>query len=139
MAIDSIGRVGATEAPERQQASLQLEDFLNIFLTQLNFQDPLEPLDNREFLAQLAQFSSLELSNQSNENSEGLLEVNALTQTMGLLGRSVEAVVEAGNVQGEVVAMRVVNGGTELTLKQASGDLVFISPAQVTLIADLEP
>lgn len=137
MAIESVGRVGETEGALRQQTSLQLEDFLNIFLTQLSFQDPLEPVDNREFLAQLAQFSSLELANSSNENSEGLLEVTSYSQSIGLLGRSVEANTENGTVTGEVIAMRLSGAQPQLTLREGDGTVTFVSPAQVSLVTQL--
>lgn len=137
MAIESIGRIDTGASAVQQQSSLKLEDFLNIFLTQLSFQDPLEPVDNREFLAQLAQFSALELSNRSNENTEGLLEVSSFTQSVGLLGKTIEASGENGSIQGEVLAMRLVSGSPELTIKKADGTFAFISPSQITLIADL--
>ena len=79
MAIDSVGAVGRTDVVSAQ-ASVGLDDFLNIFLTQLNYQDPLEPVDNREFLAQLAQFSSVELANRTNETTSAILDVSNISQ-----------------------------------------------------------
>ena len=137
MAIDSIGRVDTAATATQQQSNLNLEDFLNIFLTQLSFQDPLEPVDNREFLAQLAQFSSLELTNKANDNTEGLLNVSAFTQSIGLLGKTIEASGENGSIQGEVTAMRLVSGNPELTVKQSDGTYQFISPSKITLVTDL--
>jgi flagellar basal-body rod modification protein FlgD len=46
-------------------ASLDGRDFLRLLTTQLTFQDPLEPADNKEMLAQMAQFSALAASTQS--------------------------------------------------------------------------
>ena len=109
MAIDSVGAVGRTDTVAAQ-ASVGLDEFLNIFLTQLNYQDPLEPVDNREFLAQLAQFSSVELANRTNDNTEALLDVSNLSQSIGLLGRTVNVQLETGSTSGEVVAMSLVQG-----------------------------
>jgi flagellar basal-body rod modification protein FlgD len=55
-------------------ASKQLgkQDFLNLLVTQLKFQDPLAPTENTEFVAQLAQFSSLEGTQNISESIEGL-------------------------------------------------------------------
>lgn len=41
-------------------STLDSNAFLTLFVTQMQFQDPLQPMENSEFLAQLAQFSSLE-------------------------------------------------------------------------------
>jgi flagellar basal-body rod modification protein FlgD len=136
MAIESIGRVGDTSVAS-QQASVGLEDFLNIFLTQLNYQDPLEPVDNREFLAQLAQFASLEIATRSNENSEALLDVTSLQQSIGLLGRLVDVQLANGSASGEVIAMRLVNEQPQLTISQEDGTVVFASPSQVTQVIEL--
>ena len=54
MAIESISAVLDAANPEVDRASLQQEDFLQLLLTQLSFQDPLEPLDNQEFLAAMS-------------------------------------------------------------------------------------
>jgi flagellar basal-body rod modification protein FlgD len=138
MAIETIGRIGDTDVASAQ-ASVGLEDFLNIFLTQLNYQDPLEPVDNREFLAQLAQFSSVELANRTNENSEALLDISGLSQSIGLLGRQVNVQLENGSSSGEVIAMNLVNNQPRLTVSQADGSQIVVSPTQVSAVIQLSP
>jgi flagellar basal-body rod modification protein FlgD len=70
------------------------EDFLKLLVTQLQHQDPLNPMDSVEFTAQLAQFSALEQQKNINENLEALL---SLQKTQGMLnlsslvGRKVQA------------------------------------------------
>jgi flagellar basal-body rod modification protein FlgD len=53
-------------------SSLNKDDFLKLLLTQLQHQDPMNPLDNTEFLAQLSQFSQLEQIYNVNQNIQGL-------------------------------------------------------------------
>lgn len=136
MAIESIGSVGTTNTVAAQ-ASVGLEDFLNIFLTQLNYQDPLEPVDNREFLAQLAQFSTVEIANRTSETTEALLDVSSLQQSIGLLGKTVNVQLQTGSTSGEVIAMSLVNSQPRLTISQADGTLLTASPAQVTAVIEL--
>ncbi|MCH1492636.1 MAG: hypothetical protein L7T24_08760 [Luminiphilus sp.] len=136
MAIDSIGAVGNVQVAAAQ-ASVGLEDFLQIFLTQLNYQDPLEPVDNREFLAQLAQFSSVEIANRTSETTTALLDVSSLSQSIGLLGKTVNVNLEQGTASGTVIAMSLVNGQPQLTISQQNGSLLRASPTQVSTVIDL--
>ena len=73
MNVESVGTVLSSEEQQIQQASLGQDDLFEILLTQLTYQDPLKPLDNQEFIAQLAQFTSLEQSQQANSNMEPFL------------------------------------------------------------------
>src|SRR3990167_11395777 len=134
MSIDAIGRVADKDAG-LSQAAVGLDDFLEIFLAQLNFQDPLEPVDNREFIAQLAQFSSLELANQTNDGVSGLLEVQSITQSVGLLGKEVQVNANGGSIVGQVVAIRLAGSQPVLSVKTAGGEYVEgVSPANVVLV-----
>jgi len=89
MDVQSIG--GLTSTPQSTQVnSLGLDDFLKILMTQLTYQDPLKPLDNQEFIAQLAQFTSLQQSREVNQGIQQLLTIQSATQSVGLLGRTVQ-------------------------------------------------
>lgn len=71
---------------------LSKDDFLRLFITQLRFQDPLNPLDSTGMTAQLAQFSSLEeLQNLGSQMHDLLLFQNSLQNTMAisLIGKMV--------------------------------------------------
>ncbi len=69
--------------------SIGIQDFLKILTAQLNNQDPLKPLDNQEFLSQIAQFSSLQQSQQLNDKMERLLSTQSSVQSVGLLNKTV--------------------------------------------------
>ena len=85
---------GSTELAAAQQPVLGKEDFLNLLITQLQNQDPLNPTDSTEFTAQLAQFSSLEQLSNVNGNLEQLQNFQASTnnsQAVSLLGKEITA------------------------------------------------
>ena len=60
--IETITGTGTTAAPSalNSQAEEQKSQFLQLLIAQIKGQDPLNPMDGTEFVAQLAQFSSLE-------------------------------------------------------------------------------
>lgn len=98
MAISSIGAVGGSAGSEAPSAAqLGQEDFMRILLSQLQFQDPLKPVDNQEFVAQLAQFSALEINRQQSEKVEQLLGMEAVMQSVGIIGKQVEVISAAGS------------------------------------------
>jgi flagellar basal-body rod modification protein FlgD len=136
MPVDSIGTVlNPGNGMATQQNTIQQEDFIRLFLSQLQFQDPLEPVDNREFLAQLAQFSSLEQSRQTSENTESMLAMNSATQALDLLDRDVE--VQNGGVAstGTVTAIRFTPTGPELTVQTTLGQVLpNVRLSQVSLV-----
>ena len=135
MAIDSIARLSNADVSQ-QTSSVKLDEFLQLFLTQLNFQDPLEPVDNREFLAQLAQFSSVEISNRINENVSELLDVSAVSQVIGLIGKDVEVLQSgaAGIITGQVTAVRFDGGDPLLTISSSGVPIVGVRPSEVRLV-----
>jgi flagellar basal-body rod modification protein FlgD len=133
--VESIGTSLGSESQQIQQAGLGQEDFLKILLTQLTYQDPLKPLDNQEFIAQFAQFSSLDQTRQSNENLESLLLMQMADQGIGLLGKTVEVSTETGSVVGEVTAVAFSQGTPLFTVKVGEEQfLTNIGLSQVVLV-----
>ena len=67
-------------------SQLATNDFLTLLTVQLKNQDPIEPVNQEDFIAQLAQFSQLEQTEALNTNFEQLLETTQLTQGLNLVG-----------------------------------------------------
>jgi flagellar basal-body rod modification protein FlgD len=136
MPVDAIGTVlNPQTAGPTDQTAIRQEDFIRLFLSQLQFQDPLEPVDNREFLAQLAQFSSLEQSRQTSENTNSMLAMDAASQALGLLQKSVE--VQNGGVAsiGTVTAIAFTQSGPQLTVTTSTGNVLSnIRLSQISLV-----
>jgi len=78
------------------------DEFLKILIAQLTNQDPTDPMDDREFIAQMAQFSTLEqMTNMSTEMQRlgGILESG---QAVSLLGRVVDVAIGDTTITGKV-------------------------------------
>ncbi|MCH5277270.1 MAG: flagellar hook assembly protein FlgD [Desulfovibrionaceae bacterium] len=75
-------------------SELDRNAFLMLLVTQFQYQDPLNPMEDKEFIAQLAQFNALEQSMQTNENLQNLLaaqEKQTSISAANYLGREVSA------------------------------------------------
>lgn len=136
MAIDAIGgAVSNGSASVQGRNTIDQEGFIKLFLSQLQFQDPLEPVDNREFLAQLAQFSNLEQSRQLSLNSESLLTMTSASQALTLLNRAVDVQQAGGqSTAGTVKAVQFTTSGPELTVETLAGLLTGIRLPQISLV-----
>jgi len=90
----------STEAStnKKKNSDLDKDAFLRLLVTQLQYQDPLDPMDNTEFVSQMAQFTSLEQMNNLNNTMTN-------SQAYGMIGRTISAQVynESKNVYEEVV------------------------------------
>jgi flagellar basal-body rod modification protein FlgD len=95
----------ALNSANGQSQQLGRDDFLKILLTQLQNQDPTNPMEDKEFIAQMAQFSTLEQMTNMAQGFKDLSTVLNSTQVLGVLGRTVEVQSTDGVVQGTVSAV----------------------------------
>ncbi|MFP4391109.1 MAG: flagellar hook assembly protein FlgD, partial [Desulfococcaceae bacterium] len=96
----SPAATGTTETRSSRRNSLGQDDFLNLLITQLRAQDPLNPMDGAEFTAQLAQFNSLEQLmdvNRGIERLEAAVGQGRQLDAANLIGK--KARVEGGRLQ----------------------------------------
>lgn len=99
-----VDRFNKSNTIEGRQQSNQMgkDEFLKLLLTQLSHQDPTAPMDNTEFVAQMAQFSSLE---QIHNMSEGFNKMAALmnnNDAVATLGKTVDIEVGSDKITGVV-------------------------------------
>jgi len=78
------------------------DDFLKILITQLQNQDPTAPMEDREFIAQMAQFSSLEQMTNLTQNVERLSAMLASGNALNVLGKEVDLIVNGEMITGQV-------------------------------------
>jgi len=112
-----------TEATEATTNTLGKDDFLKLLIAQLTHQDPMNPLEDKDFIAQMAQFSTLEQMTNMNTNVENLA---ALTRgnAVSYIGRTItfskEAEDDSGvatKVEAIVTAVRFDDDGVVLEYK----------------------
>jgi flagellar basal-body rod modification protein FlgD len=81
---------GAAGKPARAMSpQLGMNEFLKLLMTQLTHQDPLNPMDDKAFIAQTAQFSSLEQLMSMNKNIEAMQQSRQQENPTLFLGRTV--------------------------------------------------
>jgi flagellar basal-body rod modification protein FlgD len=130
----AIGAV-ASSAATLQNNSLSTEDFMKILMTQLTYQDPLKPMDNQQFMAQMAQFTSLQQTQELNQKMGQLLTNQAALSSVGLIGRTVDLASGEQTVTGSVTALSLAGESPSLTvLTTAGATLSGVSLSQISAV-----
>lgn len=104
-----------------QSASEQRVNFLNLMITQLRNQNPLEPMDNNEMASQLAQLSQLDQAEQMNASFKNVLLVTEANYASSLIGKQVSYLPngEETAVRGRVSGMEQSGGEVFVTVGTA--------------------
>jgi flagellar basal-body rod modification protein FlgD len=89
----------------KAQQNLGKDDFLKILITQLSYQDPTAPMEDKEFIAQMAQFSTLEQMTGMAADFNKLTAMLTGSEASSALGKSVELTDGERMVQGVVKAV----------------------------------
>jgi flagellar basal-body rod modification protein FlgD len=101
--VDSLNKTLAVNGRTPKQ-ELGKDDFLQLLIAQLSHQDPTAPMQDTQFIAQMAQFSSLE---QMTNMSSGFTKLTSLlsgSEAAGAVGRNVDVEVGESKVSGTVAA-----------------------------------
>lgn len=130
-AVDNLSINKKTET-RKNNNELGQAAFLELMITQMKNQNPLEPQDNSEFVAQLAQFSSVEGLERLNKNFTSFMSTNAL-QASSLVGRSVSVESDTSTLQNGGLISGMVNleytaKDTKISVYDEAGSLVQTIP-----------
>jgi flagellar basal-body rod modification protein FlgD len=115
---NSIGTVASNAAAAATSAStgtgqtLGENQFLQLLMTQLQNQDPMSPMDNTQFIAQMAQFSSLEQMTNLVQATKAMNANNEVAQSVALIGHNVTYTNADGSIGSGVVSEVDVSSGT---------------------------
>lgn len=118
---------GTPASAPRQQ--LNQDDFLKLLTTQLSNQDPLKPMDDTQFIAQMAQFSSLQQATTLTKDFEAFSSAQQISSAQNLLSRTVSLTSDDAVVTGPVSEVRIKNGAAQIIVNDTAYD-----PSTVTSI-----
>ncbi len=127
--MNPVNPVAATTAAAAEAAAgasartetLDYDSFLRLLVEQMKNQDPLEPMSDTEYIAQLASFSNVEQNIITNDRLKALMASSALSDAQSLIGRNVTT---AEGVSGTVASVAIASGEIHATL--TSGDTVLV-------------
>lgn len=125
--VSNTTYVTASNSTKEYSDTLGKDDFLNLLVTQLRYQNPLEPMDDKEFISQMAQFSSLEQA----QNTNKIAKINS---AYGMVGKIISASItsdtgEMKDVTGIVDSVRI--NGNEAYLVVDSKEIPYESVREV--------
>ena len=120
-------------ALQNKQSQLNMDDFLKLLTSQLQYQDPMEPMKDTEFVAQMASFSSLDQMNNLNKNFETFIQGQMNHSVQNYLGKVVTVQPEANGDQYSGVVTAVTNKSGEMKLTIGERDFASTSVVRVEL------
>ena len=132
-AAAATGAATPATAAAHADSSLGKDAFLNLLVTQLKHQDPMNPMDDQQFMGQMAQFSTLEQITNLNSSMTAVNFGNEVTQAAGLIGHEITWDNGDGTT-GSGVPSKVTIDGQKISLTVGDAS---VDPTQVTGIGAL--
>lgn len=122
MDVNTVYSLGGTSQSSSRSTNNGLDKnaFLKILMTQLSNQDPMSNQDNSQYIAQMAQFSSLEQSQNMNTSMEKMLISQRITEGSMMIGKNVAIVVDDEKYVQEMVKGLIIEQG-KVFLKTDNG------------------
>lgn len=127
MSVDAIGSVLQTQNPSLPtNSNVNEQDFIKLFVDQLRFQDPMQPVDNGQFLTELAQFVGIEQQQQTVQGINNLLSLDSSAGALAILGHTVQFTGANGTAPstGRVSALQFDANGASLSVTTSGNNVV---------------
>ena len=99
----------ASQSDTKRTNLVDYDSFLKLLVTQMKNQDPTKPMESTDYVAQLATFSQVEQTVQTNSKIDQLMQVSLLGQADAIIGRTVTSA--DGAVSGKVAEVRIGSAG----------------------------
>ncbi|MEW6632681.1 MAG: flagellar hook assembly protein FlgD [Pseudomonadota bacterium] len=124
-----VGANSSTTATSK--TAVDYQSFLKLLIAEMKNQDPTKPMDSTQYVAQLATFSQVEQSVQTNTKLDQIMQSSALSQADALIGRSITSA--DGKTTGTVASVTLSSSGLIAVLQDGTqvpvGAGVSIKPA----------
>lgn len=123
--VSSTGSNGSDSALTKATSSLDRDAFLKLLITEMRNQDPMKPMEDKDFIAQLAQFSSLEQMQKMNTGFDLFAKSSSANQSFAMIGKSVDYLdAESGtSVSGKVNSVSFLDGFPVLNVGTAQVEI----------------
>jgi flagellar basal-body rod modification protein FlgD len=108
----------AASAVGNSKPTLNYSDFLKLLMAQMQNQDPTSPIDSTQWVSQLATFSSVEQSIQTNAKLDQILQTSKMSDAGALIGRT--ATSADGSTSGTIVAVTTSSDGMTAELQDGN-------------------
>ena len=121
MAVDMTTTipVGANQASKQtSKTAVDYQSFLKLLIAEMKNQDPTKPMDSTQYVAQLATFSQVEQSVQTNTKLDQIMQSSALSQADALIGRSITSA--DGKTTGTVASVTLSSSGLIAVLQDGT-------------------
>jgi Flagellar hook capping protein len=112
----STSTTGSTASADKQKIEKDMNQFLKLLVTQLQHQDPLQPMDANQFTQQLVQFASVEQQIAQNANLEQLVTM----QKGALMGSAINYLGSMVEVGGSNMSLQAGNAAAMYTLPESA-------------------
>jgi flagellar basal-body rod modification protein FlgD len=107
----SYASTASTATTSSSSGNLGQDEFLKLLITQLQYQDPMNPMEDKDFIAQLAQFSTLEKTMSMSSGIESLTKSQTASQAVAMIGKSIDYLDSSGNsASGKVSGVTLTDG-----------------------------
>jgi flagellar basal-body rod modification protein FlgD len=137
MSVEAIGStLNTTDPSALPNSGINEQDFIQLFVNELQYQDPTQPLDNSQFLTELAQFVGIEQQSEEVTGINNLATLDSSDQTVALLSKNVQVSnADGSTTTGEVTGIQYSTNGVQLTVTPSSGSVMTnVNLSQITLV-----
>jgi flagellar basal-body rod modification protein FlgD len=116
------GTTGATGTTSSADSALGPDAFMKLLVAQLKYQNPLQPADGAQYMAQMAQFTQVEKLADLQQSQTSLLSWQRTVAGQGMIGKDITATLAATGekITGHVTGLRLTDAGPRLVLSNGS-------------------